>query len=71
MKKNSYQLTPLHPREKECLWWVAQGKTAEEVAIILNLKILTVKYYLRETRKKLSCTTVAQAIYKAVTEQLL
>jgi DNA-binding CsgD family transcriptional regulator len=55
----------LAPKEKECLHWVAEGKTAEEVAIIMNLKIMTVRSYLRLARQKLDCTTIANAVYKA------
>lgn len=65
------QLIPLSPREKECLRWTAQGKTAEEIAMILNLKIITVKFYLRSIRQKLNCNTIAQAVYKAASQQII
>lgn len=58
-------------REKECLKWIAAGKKAEEIAIILNLKLFTVRYYLRSIRYKLNCQTMAQAVCKALTYQLI
>jgi DNA-binding CsgD family transcriptional regulator len=73
MEKNGNysNLKALSPREITCLEWIIQGKTAEEIAMILNLKIITVKFYLRNIRDKLNCTSIAQAVYKALKYQLI
>lgn len=43
----------LTPREWEVLRWIREGKTNEETAIILNLKITTVKTHVRGILRKL------------------
>ena len=55
----------LTDRERECLGWVAAGKTNDEVATILGLSIETVKIYLKRAMRKLDATTRAQAVAKA------
>jgi DNA-binding CsgD family transcriptional regulator len=61
-------MKPLLPREKECLYWIAKGKTSKEIAIILNLKLSTVRNYLRDIRAKLDSATIAESVYKATNE---
>jgi DNA-binding CsgD family transcriptional regulator len=58
-------------RELECLRWVARGKDASEIAIILNISPHTTRDYLKSARFKLDCVTSAQAISKAVQLGLL
>jgi DNA-binding CsgD family transcriptional regulator len=53
-------------REKECLHWICQGKTSEEVAIILQLTPHTTRTYLGNVKRKLGSKTIAQAIYRAL-----
>ncbi len=43
----------LSPRERECLQWVAEGKTYWECAMILGLSEHTVRCYLESVRHKL------------------
>jgi DNA-binding NarL/FixJ family response regulator len=43
----------LTPREAEVLFWVAQGKTNPEVAIITGVKLTTVKKHLESVYLKL------------------
>jgi DNA-binding CsgD family transcriptional regulator len=57
---------PLLPREKECLSWIAKGKTSEEVAMIMGIKLSTTRSYLKNVRVKLNCTSMAQCVYKAL-----
>jgi DNA-binding CsgD family transcriptional regulator len=59
----------LTPREKECLYWVAQGKSSEETALILNIKTPTVDTYRKQIKEKLNCITIAQAVYKAMKQK--
>ena len=61
----------LGPRELECLTWTAQGKTAKEIARLLNLNEFTVKDYLKVARLKLDCSNVAQAVAKAVNLRII
>jgi DNA-binding CsgD family transcriptional regulator len=56
----------LSPRERECLLWVARGKTYAEVALIIGMSFGSVKTYLDNVRYKLNCATLAQATAKAV-----
>jgi LuxR family transcriptional regulator, quorum-sensing system regulator CinR len=56
---------PLSPREIECLTWAAQGKDALTIASILEISDHTARDHLRFAKKKLGCTTIAQAVYKA------
>jgi DNA-binding CsgD family transcriptional regulator len=57
----------LSPRERECLLWVARGKTYAEAALIIGMSFGSVKTYLDNARYKLNCATLAQATAKAVT----
>lgn len=54
------------PREVECLAWVRDGKTNDEIAAILGLSMLTVKNHLRHAMKKLVVRTRGQAVAKAI-----
>jgi LuxR family transcriptional regulator, activator of conjugal transfer of Ti plasmids len=51
----------LTPRERECLLWVARGKTYVEIGVILDLKFPSVKNHLDHCRYKLGCSSLAQA----------
>jgi LuxR family transcriptional regulator, quorum-sensing system regulator CinR len=61
----------LSARELECLRWIASGKDATEIAIILNISPHTTRDYLKSARYKLDCVTSAQAVNKAVQLGLL
>ena len=54
-------------RERECLLWVAEGKTTEEIAIILDISASTVTFHMQNVIKKLDAGNRQQAIAKAVT----
>ena len=58
--------TRLTDREKECLLWAAEGKTAWETSQILNVSERTVNFHLTNTTKKLSVSNRPQAVAKAV-----
>ncbi len=55
----------LSPREIQCLSWVAQGKDAGAIAIILGISEHTVRDYCKSAKHKLGCATLFQAIHKA------
>ena len=62
---------PLSPRELEVLWWTTKGKSAAEIASILELRPHTVAAYMRSARYKLNAATIAQAVSKAISSGLI
>ena len=56
----------LAPRERECLMWTAQGKTAWEISEILNLSSSTVVGYLKSAISKLGVYSKTHAVAKAI-----
>lgn len=61
----------LTPRELQCLSWVAQGKDAGAIAIILGISEHTVRDYCKSAKHKLGCATLFQAIHKATMLRLI
>ena len=61
----------LSPREIECLRWIARGKEAYDVALILNISVHTVRDYLKSARFKLESATIAQAVSKAIQQGMI
>jgi len=57
---------PLSDRERECLLWVSEGKTTEEVALILGVAANTVNSYLTHAMQKLGASNRAMAIATAI-----
>ena len=53
-------------REKECLKWVATGKTDWEVSVILNISEHTVSAHIRKAMVKLNATSRTQAVVKSL-----
>lgn len=63
------RVTPVHtlsPRERECLLWMARGKTYSEIGQILEMSFGSVKTHLDHCRYKLNCLTMPQATALAV-----
>lgn len=58
-------------REKECLRWCAEGKTSEEIGIILSLSTHTVNHYLISATKKLNAVNRTHAITVAIRQGIL
>ena len=54
----------LSPREHEIMAWVRGGKTNQEIGLILNISIFTVKNHLQRIFKKLDVFNRAQAVSK-------
>lgn len=52
----------LAPREKEVLFWAAQGKTSWETATLLGLSDKTVKAYLGNAFRRLAVQNKTQAV---------
>lgn len=59
-------VSPLSVRERECLSWVAEGKTTEEVAMILGVSANTINAYIAKAIQKVAATNRAMAIATAI-----
>jgi DNA-binding CsgD family transcriptional regulator len=57
---------PLSDRERECLYWVSEGKTTDEVAVILGVSSNTVNSYVAHAIQKLAASNRAEAIATAI-----
>ena len=55
----------LTPRQREVLEWVGDGKTAQDIGLIMGLTAATVEKHLRLARESLAVDTTAQAVLKA------
>ena len=55
----------LTSRQREVLGWVGDGKTIQDIAILLELTPATVEKHLRLARSSLCVETTAQAVLKA------
>lgn len=55
----------LTKRQREALEWVGDGKTAQDIALLMGLTSATVEKHLRLARESLSVETTAQAVLKA------
>lgn len=58
--------TEISQRERECLQWVAEGKTTEEVALILGVSANTINSYMAHAIQKVSATNRAMAVANAI-----
>jgi len=61
----SRQSNPLTDRQREVLQWVADGKTLQDIATIMQLNQATIQKHLRLARVNLNAETTAQAVLKA------
>ncbi len=61
----------LTPREREVLTWVARGKAAREIAVILGITKRTVDEHMATIRRKLHAASGAQAVAIAVRNGLI
>lgn len=55
----------LTKRQREVLGWVGDGKTVQDIAMLLELTPATIEKHLRLAREALSVETTAQAVLKA------
>lgn len=56
----------LSARETACLLMAADGKTSGETAVLLAIKLSTVKTHHKKIKRKLACTTMAQAVFQGI-----
>jgi LuxR family quorum sensing-dependent transcriptional regulator len=58
--------TPLTPREREIMQWVAVGKSDDEIADILNIGAATVTSHVQNAKKKLDAFRRTYAVVQAI-----
>jgi DNA-binding CsgD family transcriptional regulator len=56
----------LSQRQRECLQWAAEGKTAWETGMILSIAEASVAKVMASAIRKLDCATKSQAVVKAL-----
>lgn len=71
MMKPRSTLTPLAPRETECLRWSAAGKTSSEIAGIIGVSENTVNSYLSSAAQKKNAVNRVQTVAQAIRLGLL
>lgn len=69
--KDSFLYPKLSVREVECLFWAGEGKTAEEIGMILSISARTVNFHIGMAVKKTNSMNRCQAIAKAVSRGVL
>lgn len=71
MKSKAGARSILTQRERQCLAWVAQGKTAAEIALLVGISPRTVMFHLENARGKLNASSVAHCVAEALRRDLL
>ncbi|MCL5260391.1 MAG: helix-turn-helix transcriptional regulator [Gammaproteobacteria bacterium] len=54
------QYDSLTSREKECIYWLFNGKTVPEIALILNASKRTIEKHIISIKNKFACYTLFQ-----------
>lgn len=57
---------PLSKRQREALEWVAEGKTTQDIALLMGISAAMVEKHLRLARLALDVETTAQAVAKGM-----
>ena len=70
MLKESFDDCGLSTRESECLFYLIRGKTAKEIARILDISFRTVEKHLERLKYKMNCFNRSEIIEKAISEGL-
>jgi len=63
---NFHQQIELSLRQEECLFYLLRGKSAKEIATLLNISCRTVETYLVHIKDKFQCRTCSELIVKAM-----
>lgn len=66
LQQDRVERTPLTPREREILQWVAAGKTDEEIGEILSLGTTTVTSHVENAKRKLDAFRRTYAVVQAI-----
>lgn len=67
----SYVRRALTPRQREVLEWVADGKTTQDIAVLMSISAAMVEKHLRLARQALNVETTAQAVAKGTLLNLI
>jgi DNA-binding CsgD family transcriptional regulator len=65
-RERSRHASTLTARERECLLWVAEGKTSWEIGVILGTTERTVNFHVRNASVKLGVTSRQHAVARAL-----
>ncbi len=65
------QEVKLSSREKECIFWACEGKTAWEISTILNISERTAVFHLSSVMNKLNASNRQHAVAKAIMQGLV
>jgi DNA-binding CsgD family transcriptional regulator len=71
LDSGSKEQPPLSAREKECLKWAADGKSAWEIGNILHISERTVNFHLNNIVQKLGVTNRQHAVAKATLKGII
>jgi LuxR family transcriptional activator of conjugal transfer of Ti plasmids len=63
--------TPLTQRERQCLAWISQGKTMQDIASLLGVTPRGVKFHLDNARRNLAALSLPHAVALAIRQGLL
>lgn len=61
----------LTPKEVNCIYWLIQGKTAEEIAIIEGNSKKTIERHIENVKLKLNCTKLVQVLTIVISSGIL
>jgi DNA-binding CsgD family transcriptional regulator len=61
----------LTDRELECIYWIAEGKTSDEIAVILGISRNTINNYITSVMRKTATRNRSEAIAFAVRNNLV
>jgi LuxR family quorum sensing-dependent transcriptional regulator len=70
MSASSNRLCDLSKRERECMRWVAAGRTDQEIAALMGLAASTVRFHIDRARRKLGARTRSHAVAMMLRQQL-
>lgn len=62
---------PLTQRERDCLQWIAQGKSTLEIAERFGVSTRTVKFHVENAMRKINAKTRAEAVAVALTRKYI
>tara|TARA_R110000787_G_scaffold25249_4_gene71037 strand:- start:3770 stop:4453 length:684 start_codon:yes stop_codon:yes gene_type:complete len=71
MGRSGRSRVSLTPRERECLLWIAKGKTSWEIAVILGVSERTVNFHVDNARAKFGVASRFEAVIKAVMKGII
>lgn len=70
-RTKAVQNPSLTEREIECLKWSAEGKTYEDIGMLLGISARTVRFFLENARHKLGSVNTTHAVAAAMLRGLI